>query len=153
MDGGQGWARRLLIGCGTVADALRDRLRQRSLLPERALGWRAEDLAARYLQRQGCRVVARNYRTRGGTAEVDLIAWDGRQIVFIEVKARQSESFAAPERNVDPGKQDKILRAADEYLHRASLAWQDARFDVIAVVFSHPLQLRHHKAVFGAVMR
>ena len=64
----------------------------------------------------GLTVVARNYRTPGGSAEVDLIARDGAWLVFVEVKTRQTDEFGAPDRAIDPIKRDKIRRAALQLL-------------------------------------
>jgi putative endonuclease len=93
-----------------------------------------EDLAHRYLRRQGCIVVARNYRTRSGSGEIDLVAWDGPRLAFVEVKTRASAEFGAPESAVDPEKRDRVLRAARDYARRANVPWDKARFDVVSVV-------------------
>src|SRR5215471_19210172 len=67
-----------------------------------------EDLAHRYLRKRGCTVVARNYRTRSGSGEIDLVAWDGPRLAFIEVKTRAAAEFGAPESAVDPEKRDRV---------------------------------------------
>lgn len=99
-----------------------------------ALGTWGEDVAHRYLRGQGMTVVARSFRTRSGSAEVDLIAWDGEALVFVEVKTRQSDEYGAPERAVDREKRRKIIQAAREYMRRADVPWHQARFDVVSVV-------------------
>jgi putative endonuclease len=114
-----------------------------------ARGRRGEDLAHRYLQKRGYTVVARNFRTRSGSAELDLVAWDGSQIVFVEVKSRATEEFGAPDRAVDVEKQRKILRAAGEYLHRMDASWDIARFDVVNVVFAAKPIIRHVEDAFS----
>src|SRR5205823_14536290 len=60
-----------------------------------------EDLAHRYLQKHGCTVVARNYRPPSGPGEIDLVAWDGESLAFVEVKTRATAEFGAPESAVD----------------------------------------------------
>src|SRR5689334_17626740 len=69
-----------------IADRIRQRGRARAWETTRALGRRGEDIAHRYLQREGMTVVARNYRTATGAGEIDLVAWHGDTLVFVEVK-------------------------------------------------------------------
>ena len=57
-------------------------------------GAAAEVLAARFLMARGLSIVGRNYRCRGG--EIDLIVRDGKTLVFVEVRLRRSQAFAAP---------------------------------------------------------
>jgi putative endonuclease len=87
------------------------------------------------LQKLGYQVVARNYRTRNKSAEVDLVAWDGEVLVFIEVKSRSSEDFGSPDRAVDADKQRNLQRAAAEYVRRSDLKSDIVRFDVVSVIF------------------
>jgi len=117
-----------------AADAIRRRARRRVMEPAQALGREGEDLAHRHLQRAGLVVVARNYRTPGGSAEVDLIARDGAVLVFVEVKTRQTDEFGAPDRAIDDEKRDKIRRAALNYLRRSGHDPSQVRFDVVMVV-------------------
>ncbi len=106
-----GWLLRL-------SDAVRDRGRTRCWPADRAAGRRGEDLAHRYLERCGMTVVARNWQPSVGQGEIDLVAWEGDRLVFVEVKARAGDQFGAPERNVDAGKREALdarraqLRAA-----------------------------------------
>jgi putative endonuclease len=93
-----------------------------------------EDLAHRYLRSRGCTVVARNYRARSGAGEIDLVAWHGGKLVFVEVKTRATAAFGAPERAVDQEKQAHIRRAAREYTRRAGVDWSKARFDIVSIV-------------------
>jgi len=125
----------LLFG---IADSLRDRLRRRRVTPDQASGRRGEDLAHRLLRRQGFTVVARNYRTRGGHGEIDLVAWDGDVLVFVEVKSRASEEFGSPDRAVDQEKQAALIRAAREYARRSAVPWDRVRFDVVNVILADP---------------
>lgn len=130
-------------------DNLRHRARMKKWDPDRASGRLGEDLAHRYLECCGFTVVARNFRTRSGTAEVDLIGWHGGALVFVEVKSRQTDEFGAPDRAIDADKQHKILRAAAEYLHRTGATWDVARFDVVNIVFGPPVQIRHVEDAFS----
>jgi putative endonuclease len=93
-----------------------------------------EDLAHRYLRKHGCTVVARNYRTRSGSGEIDVVAWDGVTLVFVEVKTRQSGEFGEPERAVDPEKERRLRGAGRDYARRAGVEWERTRFDIVSVV-------------------
>jgi putative endonuclease len=87
-----------------------DRLRRRALAGNHgALG---EDMAYRYLRERGCTVVARNYAARSGAGEIDLVAWDGEVLAFVEVKTRSSADFGVPDTAVDKEKQRRIAIAA-----------------------------------------
>jgi putative endonuclease len=102
------------------------------------LGRRAEDLVAARLQRLGWRLVERNYRSRSG--EIDLIALDGRTLVFVEVKAGRFGARLGPERPVfavDRRKQLRLRRLAREWLgeRRGPSGVSGYRFDVVGVSF------------------
>lgn len=107
-----------------------------------ALGQRGELLAAAYLRQSGYQLVASNFtvpigRSRNGaliSAEIDLIAYDGPLLTFIEVKTRASDWFAAPAVNVDLRKQRQIIRAARAYRRIFGLGEADYRYDVLSVV-------------------
>ena len=103
--------------------------------PDQALGRRGEDLAHRYLRRAGFTVVARNYRTRSGTFEIDLVAWERETLAIVEVKSRSTDEFGAPDRNVDLEKRRRIVRAARDYARRAEVPWSRIRFDIVTVLF------------------
>ncbi len=92
-------------------------------------GRRSEILAIDYVRSLGFRVVTSGYRTKGG--EVDIIAWDGGVLVFIEVKARRSEE--PPEDSVGSIKQMRVIRAAEAYIARHRLQEKPYRFDIVAV--------------------
>jgi len=95
------------------------------------------------------RVVARNYRARSGGGEIDLVAWDGETLVFVEVKARSSEEFGAPGRAVDRDKRLTLVHAAREYARRANVEWRDVRFDIVSVVLGEAPALAHTRDAFA----
>lgn len=97
-----------------------------------AAGATAEQLAGDYLARRGLRLVERNFRcTRG---EIDLIMRDGKELVFIEVRARSSSRFGDGAESVNYRKQDKLQLAAAIFLQRnPKLAQLPCRFDVVSV--------------------
>jgi len=95
------------------------------------LGERGEQRALEFLKEQGYRIVARNYRWRGG--EVDIVARDGNTLAFIEVKMRSDERFAPAEEALTPRKRERLIRTAKHYIaqYRPGI---DLRFDVVAIV-------------------
>lgn len=132
----------------SCVDALRQSLQQRRVDEDKALGARGEDLAHRFLQRRGYTVVARNWRTPRGHREVDLIAWQGQTLVFVEVKTRRHEEFLPVERAVDKDKRENLKRAAMSYVLRAQVPWEQVRFDVVSVVMQPTLLVRHTPDAF-----
>ena len=97
-----------------------------------SLGKTGEELAARFLERRGCAIVARNYRTPVGG--LDLIARDRSHLLFVEVKTRRTAAYGVPAEAVGPSKQRQIVRAAQWYLAGARHAGLQPRFDVVAVI-------------------
>lgn len=91
-----------------------------------------EQCAREYLRRQGYRIEAVNFRCKGG--EIDIVALDKDELVFVEVKARKSTGFGAPCEAVTYTKRRKIMRAAQLYLARCKREY-GVRFDVIEVLF------------------
>jgi putative endonuclease len=120
----------------------------------RWFGTRSERAAARYLRRQGYRVVARNYRCKQG--ELDLVAVDGGTIVFVEVRSTGGEDASRPALSVDAVKQRRLTELALSYLQQHRLLDRPARFDVLAL--SWPAGRRqpdvvHYRDAFPAVGR
>ena len=93
-----------------------------------------EGLALDYLKKKGYRIVETNYRC--GLGEIDIIAVEGKTVVFIEVKSRKTVKFGPPQAAVGLQKQRKISMLAKNYLKEKRLPDAKARFDVIAVTFS-----------------
>lgn len=131
-----------------LADWVRDRARRRILPVEAVHGRRGEDLAHRFLRRHGYTVVARNYRPPAGGLEIDLVAWDGPTLVFVEVKTRAREDFGSPDAAVDSEKQRFLERAARDYARRAEVAWERVRFDIVNVRLGKPTRLELRKDAF-----
>src|SRR5215467_859946 len=94
-------------------------------------GQQGEQMAVQFLQRQGYRILHQNYRCRGG--EVDIVAWDGPTLVFIEVKTKGQALFGAPQAMVDARKQQKIVHVAMVYVQQHQLQDVNLRFDVVAI--------------------
>lgn len=131
-----------------LSDAARHRGRRRFWPPDQATGRRGEDLAHRYLERRGMTVVARNWQPSVGHGEIDLVAWEGDRLVFVEVKSRGRDEFGAPERNVDARKREAVTRAARNYARRAGVAWERVRFDLVSVILCDPPSISHREDAF-----
>ncbi|MEM9412261.1 MAG: YraN family protein [Planctomycetota bacterium] len=113
------------------------------------LGTLGELEAERYLLKAGMIVVGKGYSDLAG--EIDLVAVDGRTIVFVEVKTRASDAAGSPEEAVDQEKQKRISRTAMSYLNHHELQECQVRFDVIAITWptkSHTPQLVHYRSAF-----
>lgn len=93
----------------------------------------SEAAAARFLRDAGYRIVARNYRRSFG--EIDLIAYDGATLAFIEVKARRSDRFGAPHAAITRRKRDQLTKVALAYLAgmRPGRDEPPCRFDLVVV--------------------
>jgi len=94
-------------------------------------GKRGEELAAAYLAEAGFRIVERNYRCSFG--EIDIVAEEGKTLVFIEVKSRRTAAYGDPLLAVGFRKQQKISRISLQYLADRHLCHRPARFDVVGV--------------------
>lgn len=101
-----------------------------------ATGRLGEEAAVRHLLGLGWRIVARNFRVRGG--ELDIIAEDGGTLVFVEVKTRASTRRGLPGEAVTPAKARRLVHAACAYLTQAGAWGRPCRFDLVAVVGTRP---------------
>jgi putative endonuclease len=118
----------------------------------RPLGRRGENAAARYLRRLGYVIVARGARDNIG--EIDLVAVDGRTVVFVEVKTRTSHDAGHPADAVDEAKQARLTRLALSYLKRHDLLECRSRFDIVAVTWPEKGRrpvIEHYISAFEAV--
>ncbi|MBI2598965.1 YraN family protein [Candidatus Curtissbacteria bacterium] len=100
------------------------------------IGQIGEEMAAEFLKKQKYKIVERNFRIRGG--EIDIIALDGKTLVYIEVKTRTSHQFGLPAESVTPSKLNFLIRAAKFYRNnRGYLSLPEAeRIDLVAVDFT-----------------
>ena len=98
-------------------------------------GRRGETLAYWYLRQAGYTVVARNRRSRHRLGELDMVAYDGPVLAFIEVKARSSAVAGPPEAAVFGPKQKRIVKTAQEYLQRLGRGSVSYRFDIVSVLW------------------
>lgn len=114
-------------------------------------GARGETYAYWYLRRLGYVFVARNYQTPGLHGEIDLVAYDGRELAFVEVKTRTGED-AEPEEAITPQKRRVLARMARVFLAERRLTGVVWRFDVVAIRAraGRAPEVRLYKAAFGA---
>ena len=114
------------------------------------LGIRGEKAAERFLRRKGYRIVTRNYLCPP-LGEIDIVALDGSMIVFVEVKTRTSRDHEDPESAVTPGKQERVVRAANVFLRRTHSVGRACRFDVVAITSAPAgeLEIEHYPNAFA----
>ena len=112
------------------------------------LGKRGEDVACMYLANIGTEIVERNWQCQAG--EADVIARDGEDLVFIEVKTRSSNAAGFPEEAVGQKKRHRYEQIAREYLFSHDVSSARIRFDVLALMISADGKtfLRHHRDAF-----
>ncbi len=111
------------------------------------LGRKGEALAKAYLEKHGFEILDENWTH--GKCEVDLVAYKDRRIIFVEVKARSSNSFGEPEDFVDARKQKLLVEAADEYIYLMDHQGE-VRFDIISILFNRnaDYKLKHIEDAF-----
>jgi len=107
-----------------------------------------EAVAAACLGDKGYQIIERNYRCSLG--EVDIIARDGRELVFIEVRTRSSSTFGTPQESIDKRKQLRMRRLAAYYLSRYGLERRPCRFDVVAIQLDRQEKVKRIEHIQGA---
>src|SRR5262245_16166704 len=120
----------------------------------RWFGTRSERAAGRYLRKAGFRIVAWNVSNPHG--EIDLVALDGRTVVFVEVRSTADEDTSKAAASVDDRKQRKLTDVALEFLRRRGLLGHPARFDVVIISWPpgrREPDVEHHRQAFEAVGR
>ena len=96
------------------------------------VGREAEEAACDFLQAQGLTLLERNFRVRGG--EIDLVMSDGAVVVFVEVRARQEDTFMHPAESINARKRKRLVIAGTRYLQRSGgLHTTRSRFDVVCI--------------------
>lgn len=104
------------------------------------LGAEGEELAKRFLRSKNYRIVESNFKAPFG--EIDLIAYQRKVLVFIEVKARTSYNFGMPEESISQEKKKKISKVASLYLKAKGLNNVDCRFDVVCITLGRESRSR-----------
>jgi len=100
----------------------------------RATGIKGEEEAARFLARSGYAILDRNVRTRAG--EIDLVAKEGKTLVFVEVKTRRDLEGDPPQAAVNTRKQNRLGKLAHGYLKLKRIRQTPCRFDVVSVIIN-----------------
>lgn len=113
------------------------------------LGHKGEDIACRYLKRNGYSVLERNYRS--GKHEIDIIlrAPDRRTVVFAEVKTRTNTRDILPREAVGKSKQHYVISAAKCYLSEAKITGVPVRFDIVEVYADENFRIEHLENAFS----
>lgn len=113
----------------------------------KTFGSKGEDIAADFLKGKGYKILYRNYKTPLG--EADIVARNGDTIIFIEVKARSTDSFGQPFEAVNFRKQEKLKRIALYYLKHNNRIESPVRFDVISILSKDgKAEVNHIKEAF-----
>ena len=118
--------------------------------PRSKLGAQGERIAGAHLESLGLVIETRNYRTRFG--EIDLVARDGGETVFVEVRTKRSAAYGTPEESLTPRKQARLVKAAQGYLAehgRANAPW---RVDLVAITLQPdgPAHIAHIESAVEA---
>ncbi len=110
------------------------------------IGKIGEELAVKYLNQNGYKVIERNFRCKQG--EIDIISKDNKEWVFIEVKTRTNNKFGKPIEAVDINKQKHLLKAIKYYLYVRNLENEYIRVDAIEVYLNkHNYKINHIKQI------
>ena len=101
-----------------------------------------EDEAVKYLEQKGYKILERNFSCKRG--EIDIIALDNDEIVFIEIKARISLKYGLPSEAVTKNKLKHIYKTAEYYLYTRNLLNENTRIDVIEVYIKNKQVIINH---------
>lgn len=113
-----------------------------------SLGEYGEDFTCRFLKTKRYKIIERNYRSLWG--EIDIIARDKEDLVFIEVKTRSSDRFGPPESSVTRTKQNRIRRIAEAYIKTSKHRNLCFRFDVVSILFDFKKNMVDFKLIRNA---
>lgn len=112
----------------------------------REFGNEGEALAASFLNKKGYTILARQYRCAFG--EIDLVCQKANEVVFVEVKSRNSDVFGYPEDSITPMKRRHLLASSEEYLESHRLLNIPWRVDVVSIEFQfNPPHISHFEAI------
>jgi len=143
------WTEHALAGLDRLA---RRRSRARNLPAQQLTGLEGEDAACFYLRRKGYVVVARRWSAGNVPGDIDLIAWLGEVLCFVEVKTRTARDMSPAESAVGLDKRNILRRLARQYVRQLPLpAAPPVRFDVLSVylVPGQEKEVRHFENAFG----
>jgi len=114
------------------------------------LGNRGEKIAAKFLRKQGYRIIEKNYHSRLG--EIDIVAKENESIVFVEVKTRCSTDFGLPEEALSYDKRRRLSKLALGYLAHRRIKDTNCRFDVVSILMDNNRanKVKHIKLIKNA---
>jgi len=114
----------------------------------KTIGDQGEDAACKYIEQKGSQVLERNFHSQQG--EIDIVARDGDQLVFVEVKNYSYRSYGSPLGSVRKSKRESIIHAARTYLYKNKIKNRYCRFDVVAIYrdFKGQTRIDHIKNAF-----
>ncbi|MFY9853113.1 MAG: YraN family protein [Terracidiphilus sp.] len=145
----RGWLERTLAGLAWVA---RQRGQNESVAAHLATGIDGETAAFAYLRRKGYTVTARRWSSGDVPGDIDLIAWQGPMLCFVEVKTRTARDASPAEIAVDSHKRNTLRRLARRYVSQLAVETAPpARFDVVSVylVPGEEREFQHFEGAFG----
>ena len=99
--------------------------------PRTKLGSWGEEQARRFLQDTGYNILATNYRSSYG--EVDIVALDGKELVFVEVRTRSSRNFGTPEESLSKAKVKRLVNTCQDYMQHTAKEDADWRVDLVCL--------------------
>ncbi len=106
----------------------------------RELGNQGEDIACRYLEKNGYEIVERN-KHFGRNCEIDIIVRRGGKLIFVEVKTRKTDAFGSPFESVTRAKYAKLVKGVQAYL--VQNPHRDYQIDVIGIILRPELKIEH----------
>ena len=98
----------------------------------RVVGRWGENVACEYLSKHKYKIIDRNFTCHFG--EIDVVAWDGESVIFVEVKTRKDDSFGMPREAVNWRKQQTIVQCANYWLYKNKQTDVSVRFDVVEIL-------------------
>lgn len=113
---------------------------------QKTLGKKGEEVAAEFLKKEGYQIIERNFRCPFG--EIDIIARDGKTVVFVEVKTRSSDKLSPPYLAVKKTKREKIRKSAQYYLNSKRAGQVNCRFDIVSIVYGKDINIEVIKRAF-----
>lgn len=114
---------------------------------QQKIGKKGEDLAIKFLKKKSYKIIKRNFRA-GKYGEIDIIAKDKDELVFVEVKTKTDEQFGLPEQEFTYQKKKKMRRAIQNYLYKKYFLDKDWRADLIAIEISdQESDIRHYENI------
>lgn len=111
------------------------------------IGRWGETISRRYLQSKGYKIIEQNYRTR--YAEIDLVAWDRKTLVFVEIRTKAVENFGSPEESFNRDKIARLVRSAQVYAAMNDYS-KGCRIDAICIVLKQNREIKrltHYKSI------